>query len=101
MAKDPSAVDRPPYSPIGPVESPPSLVVVLVLDLVGTVLVVLGFFMLLVPDQQWIPQSSGLAEYAIGVLALGIVLIGIAVYLLIKRIRITGALLNAFGGNDT
>ena len=101
MAENPISGGSTPRWPTGPVESAPSLVVVLVLDLVGTLMVAIGFFMLLVPEQQWIPQSSGLPDNAVGLLVLGIVLIAIAVYLLIKRIRITGAVLNAFSGNDT
>jgi len=101
MAENPIAGGSTPRLPTGPAESPPSLVAILIVDLVGTMMVVVGLFLLLVPEQQWIPQSSGLPDNAIGLLILGIVLIGIAVYLLIKRIRITGAVLNAFSGNDT
>jgi LPXTG-motif cell wall-anchored protein len=101
MAEDPIGGGSTGRFPMGPAENPPSLVVVLILDLVGTLLVAIGFFVLLVPDQQWIPQSTGLPDNAIGLLVLGILLIGIAVYLLIKRVRISGAVLSAFSGNDT
>lgn len=99
MAEDPFSRGRPQGGPVGPIESPPSLLAVLVFDLAGTAFLVTGLFLLLVPDQQWIPQSSGLPDNALGLLVFGMALIGIAVYLLVKRIRIMGSILGAPGRN--
>ena len=89
----------PPRMPGGPVPRPPSIVAVLLLDLIGMVMVGLSLFMLLSPDQQLIPPSTGLPANTIGLLLFGMILVALAAYFLIKRMRMLGRLRKSVGGN--
>jgi LPXTG-motif cell wall-anchored protein len=84
-------------SPNEPPSRPPSMLAVLLLDLVGMLLVGLSLFMLLVPDQQLIPSSTGLPENTIGLLLFGIVLVALAGYFLVQRMRMMSRLRKSAG----
>jgi len=88
-------------SPVEPRPKPPSLVAILLLDLIGMLMVGLSLFMLLVPAQQLIPPSTGLPENTIGLLLLGMVLVALAGYFLIQRMRMLGRLRKSAGGKNT
>lgn len=60
----------------------------------------LSLFMLLVPGQQLIPPSTGLPENTIGLLLLGMVLVALAGYFLIQRMRMLSRLRKSAGGKN-
>jgi len=68
------------------------MLVVLLLDLIGMLMVGLSLFMLLFPGQQLIPSSTGLPENTLGLLLLGIVLVALAGYFLVQRMRMMSRL---------
>lgn len=90
-----SPVNPQPNLPGGPTSRPPSLATVLLFDLAGMLMVGLSLFMLLVPDQQLIPQSTGLPANKIGLLLFGMILVGLAAYFMVKRMRMIGRLQKA------
>ena len=101
MAENPISGGSSTGLPSGPTETPPSLALILILDLVGTVLLAIGVLTLAMPDQQWIPASWGLGDNAVGLVVFGMALVGIAAFLLIKRVRMTGAVVDDLSDTET
>jgi uncharacterized YccA/Bax inhibitor family protein len=101
MVDNPFPVNPPPRRSDGFAEIPPSLFAILIVDLVGTVVAGLSLYMVLDSEQALIPRSSGIPQFAAGGLALGILLMVFAGYLLIKRLRLLREQAAVGGGHDT
>lgn len=77
----------PPGIPGAPGPEPPAWVVIIAIDLIGTILLATGIYLFFDPEPPFIPASVDLAPYAYVFLLAGLLLIGWAINLLLQRVR--------------
>lgn len=73
--------------PGAPAPEPPAWAAIIAIDLIGTILLAAGIYLLFDPQPPLLPASADLAPYTYVFLLAGLLLVGWAVNLLLKRVR--------------